>query len=79
MITPHEIDAEIGSRITNALIVRNTSVRALSDSTGIAYPTLRRSLSGGRSFTLRELGDIARTLDVNAMALLPAELGEDAA
>jgi len=64
-------DAEIGQRIANALIVRNVNVRALSDQTGISYPTLRRSLSGGRSLTIREIGSIASALSVQPGVLLP--------
>jgi len=67
-------DTEIGSRIANALIVKGTNVRALSDKTGISYPTLRRSLTGGRSLTIRELGHIADALDVSAAVLLPPSL-----
>lgn len=72
-------DIEIGSRIANALIVKGTNVRALSDATGISYPTLRRSLSGGRSLTIRELGSIAAALSVQPSVLLPPELTADAA
>jgi len=72
-------DAEIGQRIANALIVRNVNVKALSDQTGISYPTLRRSLTGGRSLTIREVGSIAAALSVQPSALLPATLTKDAA
>ena len=72
-------DAEIGQRIANALIVRNGNVKALSDQTGISYPTLRRSLTGGRSLTIREVGRIACALKIHPGALLPASLTEDAA
>lgn len=72
-------DAEIGQRIANALIVRNCNVKALSDQTGISYPTLRRSLTGGRSLTIREVGSIAAALSVHPAALLPDSLTMDAA
>jgi lambda repressor-like predicted transcriptional regulator len=65
-------DTEIAQRITNALIVKGTNVRALSDATGISYPTLRRSLTGGRSLTFLEFGKIAAAIDVAPHALLPA-------
>ena len=71
-------DAEIGQRIANALIVRNVNVKALSDQTGISYPTLRRSLTGGRSLTVREIGYIAAALSIQPFALLPDSL-KDAA
>lgn len=67
-------DAEIGSRITNALVVKGINQKALSDATGIAYPTLRRSLSGGRSLTFLEFAKIANAIDVEPHALLPATL-----
>lgn len=72
-------DAEIGARISNALIVKGTNQKVLSDLTGIAYPTLRRSLSGGRSLTIRELTSIAEALQVSTSALLPAAITKDAA
>lgn len=72
-------DTEIAERITNALIVRGTNVRALSDATGIAYPTLRRSLKGGRSLTFLEFSKIAAAIDVKPSALLPASLTQDVA
>lgn len=72
-------DKEIADRITNALIVKNTNVRALSDATGISYPTLRRSLTGGRSLTFLEFTKIAAAINVAPSALLPATLTQDAA
>jgi len=77
--SPNNTDAEIGARIANALIVKGANVKALSDTTGIAYPTLRRSLSGGRSLTIRELGNIAGALQVPASALLPDAITGSAA
>jgi lambda repressor-like predicted transcriptional regulator len=65
-------DTQIAERINNALIVKGTNVRALSDATGIAYPTLRRSLSGGRSFTFLEFTKIATAINVAPSTLLPA-------
>lgn len=72
-------DAEIAARITNALVVKNVNVRALSDQTGISYPTLRRSLTGGRSLTFAEFGRIAGALKVQPGALLPESLTRSAA
>ena len=69
-------DTEIAERITNALVVKNVNVRALSDQTGISYPPLRRSLSGGRSFTFAEFGRIAGALKVKPSALLPDSLAD---
>jgi transcriptional regulator with XRE-family HTH domain len=64
-------DTEIGNRIANALIIRGTNVKALSDETGIAYPTLRRSLKGGRSLTIQDILKIADAINVSPSALLP--------
>ena len=72
-------DAEIGHRIINAVVTKGTDIRALSDATGIAYSTLRRSLSGGRSLSFREFSSIAAALSIRPSALLPATLTQDAA
>jgi transcriptional regulator with XRE-family HTH domain len=72
-------DAEIGNRIANALIIKGINQKALSDATGISYPTLRRSLTGGRSLTFLEFAKIASAIDVKPSALLPAALTESAA
>jgi lambda repressor-like predicted transcriptional regulator len=72
-------DTEIANRINNALIVKGTNARALSDATGIAYETLRRSLKGGRSLTFREFDKIATAINVKPAALLPASMTKDAA
>jgi transcriptional regulator with XRE-family HTH domain len=72
-------DAEIGNRIKNALIVQGFNQKRLSDVTGIAYATLRRSLSGGRSLTVRDIGNIADAIEVHPSALLPDTLTGSAA
>ena len=72
-------DKEIANRIANALIIKGTNVRTLSDTTGISYPTLRRSLTGGRSLTFLEFSKIAAAIEVKPSALLPATLTKDAA
>jgi transcriptional regulator with XRE-family HTH domain len=72
-------DAEIGARIANTLIVKGFNQKTLSDVTGIAYATLRRSLSGGRSLTIREIGNIADAIGVQPCDLLPVTLTKDAA
>lgn len=72
-------DAEIGTRITEAIRTNKTSQKELSDVTGIAYATLRRSLTGGRSLTVREISTIADALDIPAVTLLPDALTRSAA
>ncbi|QDG65810.1 helix-turn-helix transcriptional regulator [Pseudarthrobacter sp. NIBRBAC000502772] len=72
-------DAEIASRITNALIVKNISARHVSDQTGISYPTLRRSLKGGRSLTFLEFHKICGVIGVPPSSLLPDSLADRSA
>lgn len=67
-------DQEIAGRITNALILKNLSARHVSDETGISYPTLRRSLKGGRSLSFDEFIKIAGVIGVEPAALLPNTL-----
>jgi|GEM_PF-2154641 len=72
-------DLEIATRISNALIIKNISVRALSDETGISYPTLRRTLKGGRSLTFHEFHKIAAAIQVHPATLVPSGLTDVAA
>lgn len=65
-------DTEIANRIHTVLANQNIRVTTLSERTGIADKTLRRSLSGGRSLTIRELNSIAEALNVAPSVLLPA-------
>lgn len=76
---PAAPDNEIANRIEVELDTRKMSILALSEQTGIAYPTLRRSIKAGRSLSIRELGAIADALNVKPSTLLPATLTGDAA
>ena len=81
MTTPNDgvndaTDAAIAERIANALVVKNITALALSEETGISYPTLRRSLKGHRSLTFQEFGRIAGALRVRPSALLPDSLAD---
>ena len=67
-------DAEIADRIQAAMKDSRMSALALSEQAGIAYPTLRRSLKGGRSLTFRELHQIADAIRIQPSALMPASL-----
>lgn len=69
--SPSSADSEIAARIQTVLANQNVRITTLSEQTGIADKTLRRSLSGGRSLTIRELGTIAEALDVSPAVLLP--------
>lgn len=72
--SPPTEDAQIAHKITNALIIRGVSINRLADETGISYPTLRRSLKGGRSLSFNEFGRIAHALEVQPSHLLPDSL-----
>lgn len=76
---PPGAEADLVHKITNALIIKGISILTLSEETGIAYPTLRRSLKGQRSLTFNEFGRIANALNVEPSALLPDTLREVAA
>ena len=65
-------DVEIALRINTVLTNKKVPVTSLSEQTGIADKTLRRSLSGGRSLTIRELDAISDALQVSPATLLPA-------
>ena len=67
-----DADVEIALRINTVLTNKKVPVTSLSEQTGIADKTLRRSLSGGRSLTIRELDAISDALQVSPAALLPA-------
>lgn len=70
------VDAEIGARIIKKAADKGISLQALCDVTPISYPTLLKSLTGERSFKVRELGTISDVLGVTTVALMqdgPAE------
>lgn len=71
-------DVEIAGRITHALIIRGIDKKSLAEQVGLSYSTLRRSLEQDRgdrrSLSIRELGKIAKVLDVPASTLLPATI-----
>lgn len=71
-------DVEVGERVAEALIVKRVTVKAMAAELGISYSTMRRTLGGERSFTLRQLQHIANVLNINAGVLLPTEI-QDAA
>ena len=72
-------DTEIAERISNALIIKHVSVKALAEKTGLTYPTLRRSLAGERSLTVVEFRKIADAIEVKPSALLPDALADRSA
>lgn len=69
-------DAEIGSRIIREAAAKGISIEAISKATPLSYPTLLKSLTGERSFKIREIGSIAHVLNVPTATLLLSELTE---
>jgi lambda repressor-like predicted transcriptional regulator len=78
--TDNAADIEIANRIMNAMIIKGTNLKALSEAASISHSTLRRSLHQSRpdrrSFSFREFHRIAAALKVPASTLLPDELAE---
>jgi len=67
-------DTEIAARISNALIIRHVTVKAVAESTGISYKSLLTSLKGDRSLTVVEFRKIAEAIKVKPSELLPDEV-----
>jgi transcriptional regulator with XRE-family HTH domain len=67
-------DAEIGNRIIREAAARGISIQDISKATPLSYPTLLKSLTGERSFKIREIGSIANALSIPTGALLPEDL-----
>jgi len=63
-------DAEIGNRIIREAAARGISIEAISKATPLSYPTLLKSLTGERSFKIRELGTISNALGTTTAALV---------
>jgi lambda repressor-like predicted transcriptional regulator len=72
-------DAETAERIIATMSDKSISLLALSNETGIAYPTLRRSIKAGRSLKINEIGRIADALNVHPSTLLPEAITGTAA
>lgn len=72
-------DIEVGERVSEALIVKRITVKAMAEELGISYSTMRRTLSGERSFTIRQIRHVARALSIKPAILLPEEMAEDVA
>jgi transcriptional regulator with XRE-family HTH domain len=75
----HAADVEVGQRVEEALIVKRVTVKALAAHLGMSYSTMRRTLGGERSFTIRQLRQVAKILSIEPAILLPSEVIEDAA
>lgn len=81
MNTPAEVspaDIEVGERISEALIVKRVTVKSMAAELGMSYSTMRRTLGGERSFTIRQIRQVAKVLGIKPTALLPEEVIEDA-
>lgn len=82
MNTPAEVspaDIEIGERVSEALIVKRVTVKSLAAELGMSYSTMRRTLGGERSFTIRQVRQVAKALGIKPAALLPEDVIEDMA
>ena len=75
-------DILVADRIMHAMIVKGISLKTLSETTGISYTGLRRSLHqtrpDRRSFTLREFHKIAEALTTPPADLLPQDTADAA-
>lgn len=76
---PQADDLEVGERVAEALIVKRVTVKALAEELGVSYSTMRRTLGGERSFTIRQIRHVARVLNIKPAALLPEKIIEDVA
>lgn len=76
---PQNADIEVGERVAEALIVKRVTVKALAEELGVSYSTMRRTIGGERSFTIRQIRHVARVLNIKPTALLPEEIAKDAA
>lgn len=72
-------DVEVGERVAEALIVKRVTVKSMAQELGMSYSTMRRTLGGERSFTIRQLRQVAQSLSIKPAALLPEQIIEDAA
>jgi transcriptional regulator with XRE-family HTH domain len=82
MNTPPEAspaDIEVGERVAEALIVKRVTVKSMAAELGMSYSTMRRTIAGQRSFTLRQVRHIAAALNIKPTAILPEEIIEEAA
>lgn len=70
-------DAEIGNRIIREAAAKGVSIDAISKATPLSYPTLLKSLTGERSFKIRELGAIANALGVTTATLVEEALSQE--
>ena len=72
-------DVAIGERVEEALIVKRVSAKSMAAELKVSYSTMRRTLGGERSFTIRQLRQVAKVLSIKPAVLLPEEVIEDAA
>ena len=70
-----EITPTLASRVAESINLREGMTRnKLSEKSGIPYSTLTRKLNGHADFTMRELGSIARALNLTLGELIPTEI-----
>lgn len=64
-------DAEMGQRITEALLIKGKSAKLLAAGLGISYSTMLRTLRGERSLTLSQVETASHIIGVSASSLIP--------
>lgn len=64
----------LGLTINETISRHGYTRNQISKLTGIPYTTLTRKLEGHADFTIRELGNIAKTLDLTLGELIPIEI-----
>jgi len=75
MDTPTQLHERVNQTISQSDLNRSK----LSELSGIPRATLIRKLQGHSDFTVRELGSIAKALNLTIADLIPAEILESAA
>ena len=68
----------LGQSVDETLKRYKFSRNQMSKEAGIPYATLTRKLDGHSEFTIRELGKIAKALDLKLKDVIPAEILEAA-
>ena len=64
----------LGLTINETISRHGYTRNQISQLAGIPYTTLTRKLEGHADFTIRELGKIAKTLDLTIGEIIPTEI-----
>lgn len=69
-----ERNATVAGTVTESINLAGYSRSKMAELSGVPYATLTRKLSGHSEFTIRELGSIAKVLNLPLRALIPTEI-----